>query len=105
MFFLTNVRNISAHHSRLWNRRYVSKPRARDVVLGKLYQKETNASGIQEAVPNYYNASLVIHYLLNFINKDFSWLEDLETLFSEYPRANKASMGFHDGSFDILRSV
>jgi len=49
---------------------------------------------IEEVIPNYYNTSLVINYLLKHINKNFSRLEDLQKLFSEYSDINIEKMWF-----------
>ncbi|EKD44653.1 MAG: hypothetical protein ACD_71C00057G0006 [uncultured bacterium (gcode 4)] len=102
---LVNLRNISAHHARLWNRRYISKPRTWDVIFKKHYQTKDNLFWGLDVIPNYYNASLIIHYLLGTINKNFSWVDDLENLFSEHPNIPKKSMWFDEKSFSILRSI
>ena len=89
---LVNMRNISAHHARLWNRKYIWKPRVEDVIFRDEYKLQENQFGALEVIPNYFNATLIIHYLLNIINKNFSWVDDLELLFSEFPNIPKMSM-------------
>lgn len=43
----------------------------------------------------YYNATLIINYLLKHINKNFSWLADLEKLFSDFELIDKTKMWFN----------
>lgn len=78
---LNTLRNISAHHARLWNRIYITKLKATDVKFKKYFQKMSNQI---EVKPNYYNSLLVISYLLNKINKNFWWLDDLDNLIKKY---------------------
>ncbi len=99
-----NIRNISAHHWRLWNRKFIVRPRIKDKKLGHLFSLEGDEKR-NEVIPNYYNATLIIHYLLNIINKNFSWIDDLEWLFYEFPDVPKISMGFNDDSFEELRNM
>lgn len=77
---LVNIRNICAHHSRLWNKEYVVKPRVKDKMLWWKFSTYINTDSIKVVIPNYYNTTLIINYLLSHINKDFSWLDDLERL-------------------------
>jgi abortive infection bacteriophage resistance protein len=102
---LVNMRNISAHHARLWNRKYIWKPRVDDVIFRDRFQLYDNQFGISEVLPNYYNATLIIHYLLNIINKNFSWIDDLEWLFYEFPEVPKISMWFYEEAFDRIRNM
>jgi len=37
---------------------------------------------------------LIINFLLKYINKNFSWLDNLEKLFEEFPDIPKEKMGF-----------
>lgn len=90
---ITQVRNISAHHSRLWNNGYKVRPRVQDTMFkGKFILEELN--GKQEVKSNYYNSFLIIDYLLNSINKWLSWTDDLKSLFAEYPEVPKEKMWF-----------
>jgi abortive infection bacteriophage resistance protein len=83
---LNTLRNISAHHWRLWNRKYVTKLKVDDVIFREHFQTKLNQSNRKEVIPNYHNAILVIYYLLNKINKNFWWLDDLNNLISKYDK-------------------
>lgn len=77
--FLVNIRNISAHHARLWNKKYVKKPRINDVVFKNKYMVKNG-----EVIPNYFNASLIINYMLNCIHDWFCFSKRLKNLFKKY---------------------
>ena len=101
---LVNVRNISAHHSRLWNKEYVVKPRRKDKVLWKKYSTFiNNINWWKEVIPNYYNVALIINYLLKHINKKLDWLDDLEKLFNEYSLIEKEKMWFKNNWRDNFK--
>lgn len=81
------IRNICAHHSRVWNKRLspielpnkplFEFPNMHNVLVYKLY------------------AYLVcIKYILNIINPTNSFSERLRALFKKYPIANPKEMGF-----------
>jgi len=93
---LTNIRNISAHHSRLWNKEYIVKPRKKDKILWNKYLTSYNKDNIEVVISNFFNATLIINYLLKIINKNFNWLDDLEKLFEEFPEIPKEKMWFTD---------
>lgn len=82
---LTTLRNISAHHSRLRNRKYITKLKMKDVKFKNIFQKRHNEKKTKlEVNPNYFNSLLIIFYLLNKINKNFGWLDDLNGLITKY---------------------
>lgn len=83
---LKTLRNISAHHWRLWNRKYITKLKHTDVTFRRFFHTKFNQNNKKEVIPNYYNAILVIYYLLNRINKNFWWLNDLNKLISKYEK-------------------
>jgi abortive infection bacteriophage resistance protein len=65
---ITQIRNISAHHSRLWNNSYKVRPRVEDTMFKNKYILE-ELNGAREVKSNYYNSFLIIEYLLSTINK------------------------------------
>jgi len=91
---LVNIRNISAHHSRLRNRKYTAKPRVNDVIFKHRYIIEKNENGWKEVVPNFYNVCLILHYLLDTIAPNHHFIDQLQELFDEFPWVPLASMGF-----------
>lgn len=81
---LNTLRNISAHHGRLWNRKYITKLKTTDVKFKNIFHTKLNDHWSKEVIPNYHNATLIIYYLLNCINENFWWLDDLNKLVLKY---------------------
>jgi hypothetical protein len=63
----------------LWNKKYTSNLRVSDVIFKDKFTISEN----KEVIPNYYNASLVIDYLLNIVHPNFNWIENLLKLFND----------------------
>lgn len=83
---INKLRNISAHHWRLWNRNYNIKLIIKDNLFENKWKKFTNIKTWREEITsNFYNASLIINYLLKQINPNLEWLDDLENLFNDFP--------------------
>lgn len=96
IYLIVNIRNISAHHSRLWNTEYIAKLRKRDKNLWKYYTFFINEKWWTEVKPNYYNSTLVINYLMKHINKNFDWIDKLEELFREFNDIDISKMWFSE---------
>lgn len=85
---LTLVRNVCAHHDRLWNQRFRIKmklPIARETL--RLSIHDVNDSRI-------YNTLVVISHLLKIIAPKNEWLQKLNTLIEQYPIVKLSEMGF-----------
>jgi abortive infection bacteriophage resistance protein len=94
LILLNKIRNISAHHCRLWNQMYWVKLKTDDKIFSNKFQKELNDEWVEVVVSNYYNTTLLINHLLKQINPNLWWLNDLETLFNEFPNILKEKMWF-----------
>lgn len=81
------VRNISAHHSRLWNRQFVIK--------AKIPKHKKEFKGIVN--DKYYTFAVMANYVLNAINDTFEYKTQLANLLDKYPQADRKAMGFVDG--------
>jgi len=83
---LNKLRNISAHHSRLWNKRYNVSLKVNDNIFWDVLRKWKNPknNNREEVISNFYNSVLIINYLLRHIKNSLSWIDDLESLFKEY---------------------
>lgn len=92
---LVNIRNISAHHSRLRNRKYTAKPRLNDVIFKNRYMIEVNENWWKEVIPNLYNVCLIIHYLLDRVAPNHHFIDQIQEIFDEFPWVPLASMGFN----------
>lgn len=85
---LTHVRNLCAHHSRLWNRRLtftMRLPRNPRHVIGWFNPAATR---------NLYNTLVMLAYLLGVIAPNSSWKARLKALLAECPLAKPSAMGF-----------
>jgi abortive infection bacteriophage resistance protein len=82
------VRNVCAHHARLWNRSLQIQP---------LFPRHTKYTWIAiEEVSNrrmYYILSMII-YFLDRINFTHTFREKLNDLFAQYPHVDRGAMGF-----------
>lgn len=85
---LVYIRNMCAHHARLWNRQVGIKP---------LFPRHTQNTWIDtNGISNrkmYYALSMII-YLLNVVNPNHTFKQKLEDLFVKYPNVDKTAMGF-----------
>lgn len=85
---LVYVRNVCAHHSRLWNRVLRIQP---------MVSKSPNYQWLNKPpIPNdrtYYILSMII-YLLNSINESNSMIDDFKKLLDFYPNIYTGAMGF-----------
>lgn len=87
---LSTVRNVCAHHSRLWNREFTftfKLPRQRPVAL--VAEMNTQQHGRKRL----YNTLAVLAYLMDIICPGHHWKKRLITLIEEHNRDTQ-SMGF-----------
>jgi abortive infection bacteriophage resistance protein len=88
MHHLTNVRNLVAHHSRLWNRRLT-------VTLSIPYRpKEIAGLFNPQKERNIYNTLVMLGYLLNIMSPGTTWPARVRQLLEENPAVNPVDMGF-----------
>ena len=85
---LVYIRNLSAHHARLWNRIFSVKP---------LFPKSISNTWLSnKGIRNdklFFFLSVML-YLLNIIELKNTFKQDLHDLFQKYPNVNKIAMGF-----------
>lgn len=91
--YLTNVRNVCAHHSRLWNRRVT----ANQFVIPAKKSLQFNGE-----LPDGFNTSMygtlsVMIRLLSGINPQNSLLDKFKRLVNDYPCISMIKMGFPEG--------
>ncbi len=90
------VRNLCAHHSRLWNR---------SLRIAAIYPRRTDFPFISHNVQNdrVYYVICVIKYMLQTINPQNTFTERLKDLLEKYPSADPRAMGFPENwSEDIF---
>lgn len=84
---LTTVRNVAAHHSRLWNRKFTI-----DFVLPN-HPPELNQKFNQISKKYIYNTLVMCEYLMSTINKDSIWKSRLEELINLH-KMDTTRMGY-----------
>lgn len=84
---LTTVRNVAAHHSRLWNRKFTI-----DFILPRR-PKNLNEKFNQSSKKNIYNTLVMCEYLMDKISKDSMWKNRLEKLLQEH-KIDTQRMGY-----------
>jgi abortive infection bacteriophage resistance protein len=88
MFCISNIRNTCAHHSRLWNRRFPSKP-----IFP--YRPIHTFINYAHVYPNKLYASLCcIEYILKIISPNNCFNQQLIKLMEKCPLAQHKEMGF-----------
>jgi abortive infection bacteriophage resistance protein len=89
---LREVRNISAHHSRLWNRK-----------ITKHIKKDSKNTAFQY---NYqiWDSVVAVYILLRHVSPDYEWKEKVENLIESY-KIDIEDMGFPDDWLDRLREI
>ena len=88
---VTDIRNICAHHGRLWNRQFLIPP--------KLAQKPealrlTLDQSATQAPARLYNAACLIGYVVSKVAPESQWQADLARHIDTNPEGDLASMGF-----------
>lgn len=104
---LNYVRNVAAHHARLFNRKLQnapSRPKAGQIPALDHLRGEETAKGVFGT----YNALAVIAHVLPSIDADTDWARQLAALLQEFPASHAltiASMGVPQGweSLDLWR--
>jgi len=97
---ISYIRNVCAHHSRLWNRELGNAP--------KVPKKSDNwiNTPISVADPNVrltkrlYIMLVIIEYLLQAVNKDSAWHTRLYELMLKHPNVSRAHMGMPNNWFE-----
>lgn len=84
---ITYVRNISAHHSRLWNRKLTIKPQ----MLSNPLMPWINSKPEETKL---YAFLCCLKYLLNTVNPGTSFTQGLEDLLAKHPTIPIEKMGF-----------
>lgn len=88
---LETIRNVCAHHSRLWNRHITKGPK----IPKKLVAPLTGEFNLRpHAVPNVYNTIILLDYVDYFVSGEQKLFESVSTLLDSYPEIDPTQMGF-----------
>lgn len=85
------IRNICAHHSRLWNRELGVKP----LIPRKQKYPQWHVP-VEISQHRIFGIMTILRYLLKIIAPQSKWESRLLALFDEYPEISRWSMGFPD---------
>jgi abortive infection bacteriophage resistance protein len=88
---LVYVRNVCAHHTRLWNRTLGVRPLMPRRPRGTFIAQP--ASGTQRV----YFVLAIIRYWLNIIDRQNTLTQDLQQLFADFPSVHASALGFPRG--------
>ena len=88
---LAPIRNICAHHERLWDREFITR-----IAAPKRLGGFKDSPGFFNRADNgrLYNALVMVAYLTGVIQGGAGWAEGLKTLMNRYPRIPQGRMGF-----------
>jgi abortive infection bacteriophage resistance protein len=85
---LVYIRNVCAHHARIWNRPMSIQPLfPRNASNAWITNRQTGINRI------FYALSMML-YLLNTVNPNHTFKQKLESLFRKYPNVDRTAMGF-----------
>jgi abortive infection bacteriophage resistance protein len=79
---LADVRNICAHHGRLWNRTLVSQPKTANIGIDDLLHLQ---DGI--AREKIYSVIAIARYIQNVLNPTSTWADSIVSLNESFPEA------------------
>lgn len=82
----TIVRNICAHHARVWNRIYTFKPK-----VPKGMEQDFNPNIL------FYAQAVMLNILVRRVSPETRWPQKLKALMDEHPAVPIAKMGFSKG--------
>jgi abortive infection bacteriophage resistance protein len=90
---LVYIRNICAHHARLWNIQLMIQPEKVKKPNGIWVSTWHNYTQSNEKL-RCYAISCILAFLLDRINPHHTFKKDLKQLFEKYAEVDKAHMGF-----------
>lgn len=86
---LTYLRNLCAHHSKLWSRKFTLKP-----LVASSYKPllKNNSRLVAQAA--------ILKIFLDVVSPDSNWIEHLHQLIAKHPKIDIQKMGFERNWFD-----
>lgn len=86
---ITFIRNICAHHGRLWNRKFAITTK-----LPRRVSPDLQESLEPRFPQNLYNTLVLLGYCLEQISDDGRWRKQVTELIGQYPQVDVSAMGF-----------
>lgn len=88
---VTDIRNICAHHGRLWNRGFLQPPRLAINPPRLAQSLDQNAT---QAPARLYNGLTMIRHVVETVCPDSNWASDIRNHIATHPTNDLAAMGF-----------
>lgn len=88
---VTDIRNICAHHGRLWNRGFLQPPRLAQNPNSLALSLDRNAN---QAPAKLYNGLTMIAHVVRTVCPDSNWAADIQDHITTLPVNDFAAMGF-----------
>lgn len=88
---VTDIRNICAHHGRLWNRRFLQPPKLASNPPELRHSLDLEAN---QAPAKLYNGLTMIGHIVRHVAPASTWSADLANLIATNPFCDFAAMGF-----------
>lgn len=88
---VTDVRNICAHHGRLWNRQFLQPPKLAQKPLDLRTSLDQAAT---QAPARLYNGLTMVAHIVRTVAPDSSWVGDVAGHLKTHPTDDLAAMGF-----------
>jgi abortive infection bacteriophage resistance protein len=88
---VTDMRNICAHHGRLWNRGFLHPPKLahKPADLNRSLDLASN-----QAPAKLYNGLTLIAHVVRTVAPNSSWATDVQTAIRSHPTGDISAMGF-----------
>lgn len=88
---VTDIRNICAHHGRLWNRGFLQPPR---LAMNPPRLAQSLDQDATQAPAKLYNGLTMVRHIVETVCPDSSWATDIRKHIATHPTRDLASMGF-----------
>lgn len=88
---VTDLRNICAHHGRLWNRGFLIPPR---LAQKPADLRDTLDQTATQAPAKLYNGACLIAHVIRTVAPDSTWRADFSAHIDTHPEGDLAAMGF-----------
>ena len=88
---ITDIRNICAHHGRLWNRGFLAPPK---LAQKPIDLRDTLDQSAAQAPARLYNALVTIGHIIRSVAPNSTWMADVKALVITHPTGDVAAMGF-----------
>jgi abortive infection bacteriophage resistance protein len=88
---VTDIRNICAHHGRLWNRGFLQPPK---LAMKPENLKQSLDGTANQAPAKLYNGITMIAHVVKTVAPGSTWISDISAHFVNQPTNDMAAMGF-----------